>query len=412
MRLPDDPSKYTSRFKYVEVGRIIENYQDSGKDKFIREQKYVNGKKKPLLIPVDEVQQYAEENGNLSIYRSIYQYDSPTYDEANSIGPLYFDLDSQDISLSHEDVIKIYNELIKYIPDEAIDIYFSGNKGFHLEIENLVLNIAVSDNLPKISSFIAHDFEKILGLNTIDYQVYDSRRMWRVPNTRHKTSGLYKVECKDEVLSSNLEAVFKKAEQPRPLPSKPEQKMDFNANKWFREYTYKYEQTLLPFRESQDLLTEFLETGTSRLRNFDYNHMQFNAYNLRKNCSAFRDIEKKAYKNNHLEHYERLFLCSLLTYTDDGIAALHTILQQLDDYSYTVSNAHIEDWIKRREYGIGGRPFTCAKAAEVGISCRDCHKLTPKRKSIMGPNGTLIETNEMASPSPVRFGYTVKPESI
>ena len=50
-----------------------------------------------------------------------------------------------------------------------------------------------------------------------------------------------------------------------------------------------------------------------------------------------------------------------------------------DDFNYDKSTSHINDWIKRRQLGIGGRPYTCDRANSVGVGCGDCH-LDKKKK--------------------------------
>lgn len=408
MRLPNDPNKYTSRFTYIEIGRIIENYKGTGEPKFAREQNWDHGTPSPKLVPLHIADQYAKMHNNLSIYRSVYQYDGPDFKSAVPLGPLYFDLDSKEnIFLAWEDTREIYFELLQNIPNEAIDIFFSGQKGFHIEVEPLVLGISASDDLPKISSFIAHDFEKRLGLHTIDYQVYDIRRMWRLTNTRHRETGLYKIECKEEITGLDLECLRELAEKPWPLEPKSEQQFDLRANKWYREYTYRYEQSFLPKYDSSDLFSRFMEQGTGYVKNLEDRTKKFDKFKLFQGCPTVQQLEQKAKTQHHLEHYERLFLCSLLTYTDEAIRYLHEILENCADYRFEISNAHIEDWIKRREYGIGGRPFTCQKAREIGIMCSGCSKMEPKPKIIYAGDGKYIESPELAQPSPIRHVYSL-----
>jgi hypothetical protein len=407
MRLPDDPNKYTSRFKYIEVGRIIENFKDQG-PKFVREQIWNNKIGTPKLIDVAELSDYAAQYDDTNIYRSVYQYDIKDVHKGVPLGPLYFDLDHKtDLFLAFEDAQKILDELLKYIPIDAIDIYFSGMKGCHIEVEPLVLGISASDDLPKISSFIAHDLEQKLGLKCVDYQVYDIRRMWRVPNTKHGTTGNYKVECKDLLLEDKLDAIFIRSRKKQEDLHKPEQHFDYHANRWYREYSYQYEQSLLPKYNSGDLFSRFLEQGSGYVRNFDDTIKKFDKFKLVKGCPTIQELEIKAKKNHHLDHYERLFLCSLLTYTEESIRYLHEILENCSDYHFEISNAHIEDWVKRREYGIGGRPFTCQKAKEVGIICSGCSKMEPRPKLINTGDGKYIESEEKAQPSPIRYAYTM-----
>ena len=82
---------------------------------------------------------------------------------------------------------------------------------------------------------------------------------------------------------------------------------------------------------------------------------------------------------------------------------MHEILKNCSDYNFEKSQAHIDDWIKRREIGIGGRPYTCERANSVGIGCGNCD--LEKKKKWVKVGDSYIETDEESSPSPIRFAY-------
>lgn len=274
--------------------------------------------------------------------------------------------------------------------------------------EAIALNTGTSEDLSNIYSFIAHTLAEQLDISSMDFQVYDIRRMWRLPNSRHQKSGLFKVPCKDLIKSNaNIEEIQQWASRPREEEI-PEQIFDFKANAWYREFVYKFEQEkMMHASNQQDLLARFLEQGSGTIRGTFGTQKRFDQFKLFKLCPAARDIVNKAYTQHHLDHYERLFLCSLLTYTQDAIDYLHKVLSECSDYHFEVTNSHIQDWIKRREYGIGGRPFTCVKAKQVGIMCTGCEGMEPKRKVIALSENRYAETDEFSSPSPVRHAYTV-----
>jgi hypothetical protein len=104
-------------------------------------------------------------------------------------------------------------------------------------------------------------------------------------------------------------------------------------------------------------------------------------------------------------------LCSILTYNIDSIKYLHEILSHCDDYNFEKSTAHINDWVKRRQLGIGGRPYTCDRANAVGVGCGNCS--LEKRNKWVRIGDRFVETNEQSSPSPVRFAYkTIKEKNV
>lgn len=401
MRLPDDPNKFTSQFKYVELARYVPSL-----NRLTREM--TNGE--ATLVAIQDLPTYIERKGEVGIYSSVFQHDSNDLSNSASLGPVYFDLDADDIAISHSETVRLVRHLLLFIPRSALRLYFSGRKGFHVECEPVALGITPTDELPGVFRTIAADIRDKLGLTTMDFNVYDWRRMWRVPNTKHQHSGLYKVECMslfDDDFS--VQRILKHAGKPRPNVV-PEQVFDPRANSWYREYTYKYEQDQLHRKQSYDadMINRFLTEGVgSQTHNYNSERL-FDRVKLLQGCEAVRNLVHKARTEHFLTHYERLFLCSLLTYSDEAIVFLHEVLSECDDYRFEISNSHIEDWIKRREYDIGGRPFTCQKASEVGISCSDCGKMEARRKVVKLSSGSYMETSEYSAPSPVRFAYSAK----
>lgn len=406
MKMPNDPTKYSSSFKYVEVAVYVPPSEEYPKGQLSRR---LTGKKgsSPILFSPEEVIEISNKNNNEGIYTSVFQYNDRDFTKASFMSSLYFDLDSSNLEESLEDCRKLYFHLKKDIPDEAIRVYFSGAKGFHIECEAVCLNTGTSEDISNIYGFIAHTLAEELDISSMDFQVYDIRRMWRLANSRHQKSGLFKVPCKELVASkASIEEIQQWASQPRE-EDVPEQAFSFKANAWYREFVYKFEQDKITQSASQqDLLSRFLEQGSGTIYSF-HGQKTFDQYKLFKNCPAVRNIVGKAYSAHHLDHYERLFLCSLLTYTEDAVEYLHQTLSQCSDYNFEVSNSHIQDWIKRREYGIGGRPFTCAKAKQVGIMCTGCEVMEPKRKVLALANNRFAETDEFSSPSPVRHSYSI-----
>ena len=96
-------------------------------------------------------------------------------------------------------------------------------------------------------------------------------------------------------------------------------------------------------------------------------------------------------------------MCSILSYTDEAIEFLHKILSNCEDYNVEKTNSHVNDWIRRRQLGIGGRPFTCERANAAGVGCGECH--LEKRKKWIKIGNKYVESEEESAPSPVRFSY-------
>jgi len=401
MRLPNDKSKYTSQFKYVEVMAYMPNLE-----RVVRIQEGPKNDKAPVFWDIGDISRFSEQYNHTGVYTSVWQYNRPSVDNSIPLGPLYFDLDSPDLGASLGDAIRLYERLRESIPSSAIRVYFTGYKGFHIECEPIALGITPGPNLASVFRFIAGRVRDEIRLETLDFQVYDSRRMWRIPYTRHQVTGLYKFELSEDLLlSGSVDAIKEGARLPDPIPV-PEQSFDYKSNEWYREFTYRLEEEKQgKSYTTQDLLERFAKHGTKMLKKVDKDR-DFDPKSLFDGCHAILDWWKYAEENKDLPHEARLFLLSILSYNEEALFYLHEILKNCSDYSWERSNAHIQDWIRRRELGIGGRPYSCERANGAGVGCGDC-SLEAKRKWVE-INGKLLETDETASPSPIRFGYKRK----
>jgi hypothetical protein len=163
---------------------------------FVRLTKGVADKGK--LIPVTEIYDHLDDS-NQDYYTSAYCYNEQQVEEFKKTGTvrgikdvvtnrIWFDFDtSEDPTFAQIDAQEAIRRLEKYgINNKNIEIYFSGNKGFHLFVTlnrfikpEQVYNICVKK--------FGHD------LKSLDSAVYDPSRIFRVPGTKHQKSGLYKI---------------------------------------------------------------------------------------------------------------------------------------------------------------------------------------------------------------------------
>lgn len=131
-------------------------------------------------------------------YLSIFHYNQQHYNRFKDTGSvsgitdvvtdkLVWDLDSEsDLQAAQEDAITLCNRLIDYgISDDELRIFFSGKKGFTVEV--LVAGQEITpDDWKRINIALAKD------LKTNDIQILNASRILRVPKTKHQSSGLYK----------------------------------------------------------------------------------------------------------------------------------------------------------------------------------------------------------------------------
>jgi hypothetical protein len=396
MRLPIEEDRFLSQWKYVELARYIPNLK-----RVIRE-KDSDGN---ILYDIRRSKPYSDKYSNTGIYTSIWSYNSTDIDKATRLGPLYFDIDNEDIEQSLKECRVLYSHLSEYIPEESLIIYYTGKKGFHIECEPIALGIDPSNSLHSIYRFIANDLCSKLELGSLDFSVYDARRMWRMPGSKHQDTGRFKTKLHKNLLFSSIEKILEYSSTSQDN-SVPEQTFNYIANEWYRDYVYKFEESK---NKPVDVLAHFNQYGSSGQKTFEGGEKVFEKEKLLSSCSAIKRLEEQAKNQHYLEHEARLFLCSILTYSEEAIQYLHEILSSCHDYNVSKSTAHINDWIKRREIGIGGRPYTCFRANSAGVGCGQC-TLESKTKWVQ-VNGKFIETNEKSSPSPVRFAYSTRKEA-
>jgi len=170
-------------------------------------EKYVSSIDKDWYVSLfrytEEHKKYVEETGSVSGIR-----DTLTNN-------LYFDFDSKsDLENARNDALVTANRLLeKGIPEDAIGCYFTGNKGFSLEVT--INDYLTPDQFKSIVFNLAGD------LDTFDRVVNDPNRIVRLANTKHQTSGLYKINLSPEELTTlPIDEIKKIAKSPRKIENK------------------------------------------------------------------------------------------------------------------------------------------------------------------------------------------------
>lgn len=143
---------------------------------------------------IAEVRDYYLEN----VYTTIWQYENEVIENPciKVIAPLYFDLDSKgDLETARREASNLIEtfEEVWGIPHTQISVYFSGFKGFHVEIPSECFGVEPRNDLHIIYKSMVTRIVQELKLKTIELDVYDRRRKWRIPNSINEKSGLYKI---------------------------------------------------------------------------------------------------------------------------------------------------------------------------------------------------------------------------
>jgi replicative DNA helicase len=168
------------------------------------------------LIPQNEnVYKYIKDL-NQDYYTSVYTYSEEQktkFDKNHSVAGirdvktnrLIFDFDSKVMELARKDALTTISRLQELgINSDDINIYFSGGKGFHLEIDT------DKEFTPKEAKQAALTVAQ--DLTSFDSVVYNSNRILRLAYTKHPDSGLYKIPLTlDELSNTTIDEIKKEA---------------------------------------------------------------------------------------------------------------------------------------------------------------------------------------------------------
>ena len=134
------------------------------------------------------------------------------------------DLDDADLNSAREAAVHLSAIFLDRwrIDPNAVQIYFSGSKGFHLMLDTRVFGAVLpSKTLPLIFDSMRRHLAQELPENlrgTMDLAIKDRVRLLRLPNTMHEKSKLYKVILAfDELRSFGVDQIRDYARAVRPL---------------------------------------------------------------------------------------------------------------------------------------------------------------------------------------------------
>lgn len=180
----------------------------------------------------------------------------------------YIPIDIDDLNLN--EALRMARDFINYLNYEfdveydALGIYFSGSKGFHIEIPTVLLgNIEPSASLPlRYKNFI-----QSFGTWGFDTKIYEKLRLWRIENSINSKSGLYKVRLQpQELLNLSIDEIKVIAQEPRDNSIFPTyDDWDINqslATLWIDTESITEFKTVLSFVSTKDDI-EFLDKGVA-----------------------------------------------------------------------------------------------------------------------------------------------------
>lgn len=155
-------------------------------------------------------------------YSTIYKYDNKNQDLANIIAPLYIDLDVDNLEKDYKkltrDVLLLCRKLktMFHIDDSNIQIFFSGSKGFHILVPHTIFGIEPCRDLNDKYKMIALELKSYTITKSVDTRIYDTKRLFREPNTINSKTGLYKVQMTlSQIRDFTYEELIERASEPQ-----------------------------------------------------------------------------------------------------------------------------------------------------------------------------------------------------
>ena len=148
------------------------------------------------FIKYNEINDFINAKNCPGLFSTVFKYNSKNQDEAFKYGDLYFDFDEpNDFEKVREDALRTlaYLKVIFKIDKNNCNVYFSGNKGVHITVPAECFNIQPRKDLNSIFKYLADKIFKYTTYKTLDMKIYDSKRLYRLPNTINEKTGLYKI---------------------------------------------------------------------------------------------------------------------------------------------------------------------------------------------------------------------------
>jgi hypothetical protein len=170
-------------------------------------------------------------------YKTVFRFPQLYFDRFTALGTVSgydgecytdsipIDIDNENLQIALETTQKLITKLqneYEVNPDN-LKYFFSGKKGFHIEIPiNMLGEIEPSRELHKhIKRFV----KSLSNGYKIDEAIYDKNRLFRIENTKHRVSGLYKIPLMySDIVFNSTDKILEMAKQPRDL------KIEHNGN--------------------------------------------------------------------------------------------------------------------------------------------------------------------------------------
>jgi hypothetical protein len=199
------------------------------------------------MIEFSKLQEWqAEHESSIQgLFSTIYRY--PTDDPyiGGVISDFYMDFDNEENpEKARKEAVSVIKKLVNDfdIAEGAISVAFTGKKGFSVTISYVVFGAESSADLPLIWKSMVQELATKLKLKTVDTGIYERRRLWRLLNSRHQKTGLYKIPLTlAELEKLDIDEIKQKAARPRELAIKADVRAIPKAERLFLEHRTRVE---------------------------------------------------------------------------------------------------------------------------------------------------------------------------
>ena len=185
---------------------------------------------------VAAIAQWRAQYANRDVYTSICRFDRAGRSQHYMVD-CFVDIDAKDLGVARKEALRVCALLEQRldIPPSAIDLAFSGAKGFHLLVPREVFGQPVSPRCLYIWSLLARRLSKECAAH-IDLGVYQASRLWRLANSINSKSGLHKVPLEyEELRDLGIDHVLEVARCPREESALNQSQESPKAVRWFHE---------------------------------------------------------------------------------------------------------------------------------------------------------------------------------
>jgi predicted transcriptional regulator len=201
----------------------------------------------PEMVKVSQLHEWwaKHQSSGGGLFSTICRYPTDDPYVGGVLSDFYVDFDCEENpDRARKEAVALVKKFINDydILEDCISIAFSGMKGISMTVDYRAFGAESSADLPLIWKSIVQELITKLKLRTADTSIYERRRLWRLLNSKHQKTGLYKIPLTlAELEKLTIEEIKGKAERPRELFIKADARAIPKAERLFLEHKTRIE---------------------------------------------------------------------------------------------------------------------------------------------------------------------------